>query len=166
MLKYLRIVMTASSVTVFVLLIALWVRSFSFTDICGVTFGGEKRTNFVSKNGRIWLIILDYETYVWAIGETRVWDIRSAPITSPIDRTDHDLVKETGAPKLPGFYLKRFNGFYRAIVPHSYPVLLAALLSAAPWVRWTKCRFSLRTLLIGMTMFAVALGLAKYMAKV
>jgi hypothetical protein len=161
MLKHLRIAFTALSLTVCVLLIVLWLRSYSFVDICGLTFAGQARTNFVSKNGRIWLIILDYKTYVWAVGKTREWDIRSEPVSKQyqIWTTDDDLINDTGAPKLPGLYLKRFpNGYYRAIVPHRYFVLLAALLSAAPWVHWSRCRFGLRTLLIATTFVAIALG--------
>lgn len=42
------------------------------------------------------------------------------------------------------------------IVPYWLPVVLTATLASGPWIRW---RFSLRTLLIAMTLAAVALGL-------
>jgi hypothetical protein len=48
------------------------------------------------------------------------------------------------------------------IVPYWLVVALTATLAAAPWLRW---RFSLRTLLIGMTVAAVALGLIFTLAR-
>jgi hypothetical protein len=43
-------------------------------------------------------------------------------------------------------------------LPYAYPILLAVGLAALPWADGS-IRFSLRTLLIGMTVAAVALGL-------
>ena len=48
------------------------------------------------------------------------------------------------------------------VVPHWVPLLLAATLAAASWIRW---RFSLRTLLIGMTLVAVLLGAVIWAVK-
>jgi hypothetical protein len=47
-----------------------------------------------------------------------------------------------------------------ATIPHCIPVLMSAVLAAAPWIR----RFSLRTLLIATTPVAVVLGLVVYAA--
>jgi hypothetical protein len=41
-------------------------------------------------------------------------------------------------------------------VPHWLPLLVAAMLAAAPWFKW---RFSLRTLLIATALVAVGLGM-------
>jgi hypothetical protein len=41
--------------------------------------------------------------------------------------------------------------------PIWFPVLLTSMLAAAPWIKW---RFSVRTLLIGLTVVAAILGLA------
>jgi len=58
-------------------------------------------------------------------------------------------------------YLNRIwgpTGFYKGTVllPHWLLIPFAALLAAAPWLRW---RFSLRILLIATTLIAVVLGL-------
>jgi hypothetical protein len=45
----------------------------------------------------------------------------------------------------------------QVVFPHWFPALLAAVLAASPWIKW---RFSVRTLLIGMTIIAAILGLA------
>ena len=45
------------------------------------------------------------------------------------------------------------------------PVVLSATLATVPWIRHLSWRFSLRTLLIAMTLVAVVLGLAVYAAN-
>jgi hypothetical protein len=46
-------------------------------------------------------------------------------------------------------------------VPHCFAAFLVTIFAALPWFRW---RFSLRTLLIGMTLVAVVLGLIVYLS--
>ena len=46
-------------------------------------------------------------------------------------------------------------------LPHSFPVILAALFAVIPWVPWSR-RFSLRTLLIATTLLAMLLGAIVY----
>jgi hypothetical protein len=50
-------------------------------------------------------------------------------------------------------------------VPAWFPVLLSATFPALPWIRHPKWRFSLRTLIIATTLVAVVLGLAVYVAS-
>jgi hypothetical protein len=45
------------------------------------------------------------------------------------------------------------------IIPFWLPTVLAVASSAAPWLPWWSKRFSLRTLLIVMTLVALVLGL-------
>jgi hypothetical protein len=49
-------------------------------------------------------------------------------------------------------------------VPYWFIVLVTAAFSVAPWIQWSK-RFSLRTLLIAMTLVAVVLGLVVWAMK-
>jgi hypothetical protein len=49
-------------------------------------------------------------------------------------------------------------------VPHWFAMFALGALAAAPWIPWSR-RFSLRTLLITMTLIAVALGLVIYTAR-
>ena len=150
MLKYLRIAVTVLSLTASVLLIALWVRSYSTKDICGLTFVNQKRCNYCAKQGRIFLTVFDYETSAWAIGKRREWDIRS-------EATSSDDAKGE-----PHFYFEKFDGYYRMILPHLLLVVLGTTLAAIPWLPW---RFSLRTLLIATTLVAVGLGAVIYAVK-
>jgi hypothetical protein len=54
-----------------------------------------------------------------------------------------------------GFYITSGWSRFGLVLPHWFPVLLTALLATVPWLRW---RFSLRTLLIAITLVAVGLG--------
>jgi hypothetical protein len=161
----LRIAFSAVCGIVCLLLIVLWVRSAALADICGVTFANEKRSGVASEKGRIFAIIFDYKTTAWAVGKKRDWDIRSQSISSlyPMSRTQEELIQQMGVPSFPGFYLKRFNGYYRAIVPHWFLVTATALLAAAPWINRIKWRFSLLSLFIVMTLIAAVLGI--FMAR-
>lgn len=48
------------------------------------------------------------------------------------------------------------------VIPLWFPVSLFAILAVVPWIRW---RFTLRTLLITTTLFALLLGLAVYASR-
>lgn len=58
------------------------------------------------------------------------------------------------------FHLNRQSLF--AVVPHRLPIAVLVLLAGAPWIRW---HFSLRTLLIAVTVIALVLGLAIYFGR-
>jgi hypothetical protein len=53
------------------------------------------------------------------------------------------------------------NGCYTRF-PHWFAILIACAASIAPWLAW---RFSLRTMLIAMTLVAVALGLVVWAVR-
>jgi len=58
-----------------------------------------------------------------------------------------------------GFRLQRTPDGFTLILPHWSLLVVALVISAAPWLRW---RFSLRTLLIITTLVAVGLGWIVY----
>jgi hypothetical protein len=51
------------------------------------------------------------------------------------------------------------------VFPHRLPFVIFGILAAAPWVRDLQWRFSLRTLLIGMTVVATLLGAIVWAVK-
>jgi hypothetical protein len=51
------------------------------------------------------------------------------------------------------------RGIYSYVVPHWFAVAIVALLAGACWVRQLQWRFTLRTLLITMTLVTLVLGL-------
>ena len=94
------------------------------------------------------------------------------------DPSDEDIVVspnfKTVSDPVTEFMMVRFHGFdappllsalgfgwqfaasgFAISMPHWIVVLLSATLAALPWIKW---RFSLRTLLIGMTLVAVVCG--------
>jgi hypothetical protein len=58
-----------------------------------------------------------------------------------------------------GSFHYEFAGDKYVLFPHWLPLLVGTSLALSPWLRW---RFSLRTLLIAITLVAVVLGLAIY----
>ena len=50
------------------------------------------------------------------------------------------------------------------VTPHWFIVLMAGTLAAAPWAKWSK-RFSIRALLIAITLAAVWIELIRYASK-
>jgi hypothetical protein len=80
------------------------------------------------------------------------WTSDSFPASSREPRSsgiDIDLIQQTGP-------------FVAA--PHWFLMSVAVALSATPWIKWSK-RFSLRTLLIGMTVFAILLALVLWASR-
>ena len=145
MLKYLRIAVTALSLTACVLLIAFWARSYTTRDsVFWPWIDHAVQVN--SLKGHV---------VVGAVGKEPAarWEpfkIEHSAIEGRFKTLfDNDVL---------GFYFERKPGELRLDVPHWFLVFTGMIIAAAPW--WhEKWRFSLRTLLIAMTLVAVGLGL-------
>jgi hypothetical protein len=143
-LRYLRIAFSATCLIACVLLIALWVRSYWWMD----TTGFIADHILASIRGRL------------------LWD------------TPLKVVARPGSPSLATYATARFGGTYTLpldgilVTPGPggtgiaiwIPALLAAILTAIPWMG-LKWRFSLRTLLIATTLVAVVLGLIVWLSR-
>jgi hypothetical protein len=144
MLHYLRIAVTALSLTACVLLIALWVRSYRWGD--RVNFPAPKTQGVVieSANGRVLAAIIGTDSPVTFKGV----------IFSRYQRPDYQL----GGSDTPFELLSEYSE-YGVIVPHWFLISLCAVAATLPWLPWRSPRqFSLRTLLIATTLVAVGLG--------
>jgi hypothetical protein len=64
-----------------------------------------------------------------------------------------------------GFYWKEDFGSLRLDIPYWFLVLVVTAIAASPWLPWWSKRFSLRTLLISMTLAGLLLGFAVYIAS-
>jgi hypothetical protein len=143
-LRYLRIAFSAFCVTACLLLIILWARSYFGMDRLQVPWLGMQTLSFYSFQGKF--------TFDAAgdPGRSFSWldtDYRHS-FDANVRAWSWDVPKGSGSEAL--------------LLPYCLPVLLFATLAAAPWLRW---RFSLRTLLVGMTLVAVGLGLIVYVSR-
>jgi len=137
MLKYLRIAVSALSLTACVLLIVLWVRSYYRLD----TMMGWPGHTVSTIRGRMFVDARFLR--VESSGAHSVfWFFAGTSI--PIDEGAAALTAQTAG------------------TPIWLLILVAATLGAVSWARFSK-RFSLRTLLIAMTL--VAVGLAFVVAR-
>ena len=143
MSKYLRIAVTALSLTACVMLVALWVRSYSrdpvgFVRAFGIACG--------SHDGA-WSLVYP-EHFAADPDVVRVWVSYLTPKSEP--------VPIAWTVDSYGFRFWGSRPMWIVIISYAYPVVFFGTLTFAPWLRW---RFSLRTLLIATTLVAVVLGL-------
>ncbi len=153
MLKYLRIAVSALSLTACVLLIALWVRSYWWVDVFSVHISTRYHVTGVSFPGAVGI----------AIGESSSSPARTL-LSLPTDSflQTQDLSGRKYPSRIWGmFYLDSSS----PLVPSWCLVLITAAIAVVPWIRNLRWRFSLRTLLIATTLIAVALGLFVVFAK-
>jgi hypothetical protein len=134
--RFLRIAVTALSLTVCVLLIALWVRSYRGLDEIGGSINTIGVINVASQDGHVLFLRMKDVTHKvpWFL-ET---GSKSFIMSATIAKQSWGLEQGT------------------LIVPHWFLVLLSAALAACPWI---PRRFSLRTLQIATTLVAVGLGI-------
>ena len=156
----LKITWTAFCGLVFVLLIALWVRSYWYPEdiiVWRTTSAQERITppEWYFGNMPGW-IGFDYypDTSPFA---TREWEYESYPA--------EEIRRILPSPGFLGFYVGLSPGPRDFYAPHWFLVLLSAAFAAVPWIRQLKWHFSLRTLLIATTLVAVVLGLIVWAAS-
>ena len=139
MLKYLRIAVTALSLTACVLLIALWVRSYSTNDY--LTIGGLKDSQTVLLQSIKGSIVVAH------------FNERNRP--NNFDAYFHIPMVANASKGCPAVFFDDAE-LKCLIIRHWFLVTATTALAALPWMRW---RFSLRTLLIATTLVAVGLGI-------
>jgi hypothetical protein len=143
-MKYrkLRIAWSVGCGILCLLLVALWVRSYSSRSMLAGGIGHQ----FVLQalGGQIGF----YSVY----DEGPDWYFYS--LTMKSDRQHYQSHTDWA------YVTEDINGWY-VIIPFWFPTILFGALAALPWSRW-PARFSLRTLLIAMTVAAVGLGWMVY----
>jgi hypothetical protein len=156
-MKYrkLRIAFSAVYGVLCLLLIALWVRSYSYRDNIQ-RMQPPRFCNVTSLRGRIEYSDTDvsHRSNQYPFREFQDWNLRSSPARTYL------ASQITSARKV---------DYYRSplrttiVFPHWLPVVVVGVLAAVPWMYWSK-RFSLRTLLLATTLVAILLGLAMWTA--
>jgi hypothetical protein len=149
-MKYrkLRIAFSITCGIASVLLVVLWVRSFWHCDAVYRITPSTIQTTIGSNWGSVYFSQLDITLLGPGAPTPRGWTYQLFQPSSP------------GTIRL-AFWENR-AGIIQAGVSHWLMITPAAVLAAAPWIRW---RFSLRTLLISITLVAALFGLIVWAAK-
>jgi hypothetical protein len=148
MLKYLRIAVTAVSLTACLVLVALWLRSYWYLDRIDGSIGKPWIIFFTSKQGEF---SCEWNDHDEPFGPS--WGFMTKPVEEDWDR--HPL-------SYGGGYLNLESDSLLIVVPYWAALLMATTLTLFPWIR---VRFSLRTLLIATALVAVGLGVIAYVAR-
>jgi hypothetical protein len=148
MLKYLRIAVTALSLTACVLLIALWVRSYWWCDLISRMDANSQVTTLGSHRGTVYFVRM----------QLRGFGAGGPPAMGP--RPQHGWRHSISEAHIANETFKlQFSGDSIFVLLPQWlvgPMFLA--IGAAPCMPWSR-RFSLRTLLIATTLVAVGLGI-------
>jgi hypothetical protein len=145
-----------------VLLIALWVRSYSWWDELYTPLSIQRYYE-TEADGRL-IVIESASGQVIVTFSTGsgpwIWHIASK-LTDRYPYGPHsELADQHHTTGLAGFAIYRAYGLNPTVcVPHWFLALAFVGLGGLSWLHWQK-RFSLRTLLIATTLVAVVLGLA------
>jgi hypothetical protein len=152
MLKYLRITVTALSLTACVLLVALWVRSYYTIDVFQYRISAQHVFGIGSHSGQC--NASKFLSNVWP----KTWGYFHHEVVSPLE-TDTDVAFDLS----PVLIVQRWGPNNITIFsPHWLVASLFMVIAAVTGLRW---RFSLRTLLIATTLVAVTLGVVIYLAR-
>jgi hypothetical protein len=152
MLRKLRIAFSALCGIACLLLIVLWVRSYSYLDDLSAWL---TRHQFTCISGRGWT--------------TLGWDWHNFQLYGPFELRGLEIetyrIKEKSAPT-PTWHLQHFSRtagehHVMAIVPYWFLLSITAVPGVLLWRPWSW-RFSLRTVLIATTLVAVFLGAVFY----
>jgi hypothetical protein len=144
MLKYLRISVTALSLTVCVLLIALWMRSYRVNEVKAFTVAGT-RFHVQSLLGRV------------VLGRASNSVTFRQPVTDSLREGANKRDNILGF----SYYRARFGDLVSVRIPIWFLATTFAALSILPWIPRRMWRFRLRTLLITVTLIATMLGIAE-----
>ncbi len=154
MLKYVRIAVTAFSLTACVLLFALWVRSYTWTDDIRWRVSETGTLKLHCGPGKLSLSWFPVTLWDWA------WITRSSQELAREQEEVALLLARIGQTMQPesSFAFRWSDQYFYVRSPHWFLLILfgcSAVLVGIPWINW---RFSLRTLLIATTLIAVGLG--------
>jgi hypothetical protein len=154
--RILRIAWSVACGVVCLLLVALWMRSYWYWDMVAKGWGTTplQVVLFSSQSGAL---VIHYED---ARGGFPNQFVRWKVTTIPSPGANFLPIGGIEGSYAGSFYSHGATGFLLAI-PYWFQIPLIIAIGVAPWIRLRQ-RFSLRALLIGMTIFALGLGLVVY----
>jgi hypothetical protein len=159
MCRSLRIVFSGLCIVACVAVVALWVRSFRSTDDIflgkrSLVFQMLGMSRFKSQGGGVWM---EFRSAMVRMDETN-WQV--------FPSTGDYCFRASPNAKIPeglGFLGSRRDGTW--VFPCWFPILLLATTAVLPWLGRFRRRYSLRTLLVVMTLAAVGLGAIVYAVR-
>jgi hypothetical protein len=129
------------------LLVVLWVRSYLYHDIVALSWNSKQGIRIDAVSGGATFMYIDWRSR----GNLKAWSVVSLSLDKfqffPISGDDEVIA---------GLLFQRLTDGYVVILPFWFFTPMTGIAAAIPWL-W---RFSLRTLLIGMTLIAILLGIA------
>jgi hypothetical protein len=149
--RKLRIAFTAACGALCLLLIVLWVRSYSFEDRAS---GHVSWVGMRLYSSRGWLVLFRNDARTSGPYD---WDVSLAS----------EYWLQPGDTRLQFSLPVSFLGgptYSNVSIPHWAAILAVLVAAPIPWIHWPP-RFSLRTLLIASTLMAVFLGLIVMMLR-
>jgi len=163
-LRYLRIAFSATCLIACVLLIALWMRSYSCLDALKAK-PPEPQLSASSANGKL---VFERSAAPWRDWDAVYpWELTSEDVN---ERTYLSPLKSEPQYSRLNICFSHIEGMQRSllnqtfqydysylVVPYYYPIALTALVAGIIWIPWSL-KFSLRTLLIATTLIAGGLG--------
>jgi hypothetical protein len=157
--RFLRIGWSVGCGIIVILLIVLRSRSIDHRDEARVFFAGNRRVIIESLYLQLDLIA-SQQQMPWPLGRTGVSSESVRDVIPPTLFLDDD---KTTRLYYGGFGIQ-FSPWQFVVIaiPHWFAIVSAGILAAIPWIRW---RFSLRTLLIAMTLVAVTIGAIVAMSR-
>src|ERR671924_315575 len=123
MLRYLKIAVTVVWLTVCLLLIALWVRSYTWRDEL-IIFASRGMVSITSSSGSFFVAVVGGET-----GEALWWHVDTTYMEN--DRIGHNLQIHPLQ-----FYVSPNREELLLLIAFWFPILLVATLRAVPWIKW------------------------------
>ena len=154
-MKYrkLRIAWSVGCGVTCLLLVVLWVRSYTLRKAAHIRLGNSYHFIARSQVGRVLLWIENENLPASALYSQAI------PATSPEAEIDAHYTRVWT-----GYGIRRLVWIKHSAYAVHYWIIAATILflSAAPWLRW---RFSLRTMLIATALVAVGLGWAVYATR-
>jgi hypothetical protein len=151
--RKLRIAWSVGWGVVTVLLIALWVRSGRWEDRFGWTITQRHSFSISSAMERV---LFSWRISDMATGYPNGFTVVQALPERFVNRV-REIRRAGGSPENAfGISIPRGVESTRLSIPHLWLAVLSASIAAVPWIKW---RFSLRNLLIAMSLAAVALGI-------
>jgi hypothetical protein len=170
-LKYrkLRIAWSVGWGVVCLLVVVLWVRSYTYWDRPHGAFGPWHGFYFNSIRGHVFLNIMPEKNSTWAwmtIPATSLTDTEATgeefsatfPVSAGMPQTVYRFQFKWEFNIL-GIGVVKTPSVRYVAMPYWFVAALIAVTAAVPWLPW---RYSLRALLIAMTLAALVLGWAVY----